>query len=244
MSLSHVQFHRYLFILLLGVVLHHITPTHGKSIRAVGGNNSNKTSDDDLLDVQSLILYKLPDDNVAAINKQINLEYSAFYAYESMAAFFDSANNPMPGCSKFLLKLADKQLNQARIFITFLNIKGGKLFLPDIKAPTIASWDSCLSAMQDALRIEIQIRYGLHDLSKRATKELDFAFEKLASDMIFKNAKSIKQIADIVRQFLRVAGGAEGRPTDRGAGEFLLDKELQKDETAFSASGLAKPLSF
>ena len=35
-----------------------------------------------------------------------------------------------------------------------------------------------MSAMQDALRVEIQIRHALHDLSKKAGKESDVAVSR------------------------------------------------------------------
>ena len=60
--------------------------------------------------------------------------------------------------------------------------------------------------------------------------------------MIYENSKSIKRVADIVRQFLRVMG-AEGRP-DRSSGEYILDQELQRDDGKISSPGLARLVWF
>lgn len=55
------------------------------------------------------------------------------------AAFFDSAAMAMPGCSQFFLLNANEEHEHARVFATFLNQKGGKLALQDIKVSTQCS---------------------------------------------------------------------------------------------------------
>ncbi|VEL32351.1 unnamed protein product [Protopolystoma xenopodis] len=90
----------------------------------------------------------------SGINRQINMELAASYAYLSLHAYFSYDDVALPGCAQFFKKCAHEETEHAEKLIRYLAQRGGRLALEDIKAPTVTSTSSVKEAMAIALDME------------------------------------------------------------------------------------------
>ncbi|KAB2035489.1 hypothetical protein ES319_D04G155500v1, partial [Gossypium barbadense] len=118
----------------------------------------------------SLARQKYTDDCEAAINEQINVEYSVSYVYHSLYAYFDRDNIALKG----LTKLSRNLMKERELFISLpglfiiLNIRGGRVKLHPILMPLSefehAEKGDALYAVELALSLEKLINEKLPSL--------------------------------------------------------------------------------
>merc|ERR1712078_477444 len=75
------------------------------------------------------------DECEAAMNKQINIEYSISYLYHSMYAFFDRDNVGLPGFANYFKEEALAEGNHAEKLIEYQNLRGGRVVLGSLMSP-------------------------------------------------------------------------------------------------------------
>jgi ferritin heavy chain len=153
------------------------------------------------------------------INDQINMELYASYVYQSMAFYFDRDDVALPGFSKYFKHNSDEEREHAEKFMKYLNSRGGRVVLKDVKRPDNDEWGTGLNALQTVLNLEKQVNASLLSLHAVASTHNDPHLSNfLEEEFLTEQVESIKQLGDHVTKLIRAGPGL---------GEFLYDKELQ-----------------
>ncbi len=107
-----------------------------------------------------------------ALNKQVSIELKAFYAYLSMAAYFEEFY--MPGCAHWFKAQSQEEFAHAMRLNDYIVSRGGKVVLTQIDTPQ-ASWKSFLAIFEDAYAQELKVSDQIHELMALAKAEHDYA---------------------------------------------------------------------
>ncbi|EFN79593.1 soma ferritin [Harpegnathos saltator] len=157
-------------------------------------------------------------ENEDRINKQINLELHASYAYLSMAYYFDRNDVALPGFFEYFKKASDEEREHAMKLLAYQNKRGGNIFLQPIKDP-VTDWQSAQNAMMEALQLERKVNEHLLQLHELASTHNDpHLMDFLETEFLQEQVDSIKEIADHVTNLERVGDGL---------GVYIFDKELR-----------------
>ena len=154
------------------------------------------------------------------INNQINMELIASYTYQSMAFYFDRDDIALPGFSEYFKHNSEEEREHAEKLMKYLNKRGGRVILQDIRKPTKDEWGTGLQALQAALELEKQVNQSLLNLhalggSKNDAHLCDF----LEAEFLGEQVEAIKELGDNITKLKR-AGPV-------GLGEYLFDKDLK-----------------
>merc|ERR1719487_349124 len=87
------------------------------------------------------------------LNAHINMELYASYVYQAAARHFERDDVALFGFAKFFQHQSDEEREHAEKFQKYLNLRGGRLKLKDVKAPPTYH-ESGLAAMEMALQLE------------------------------------------------------------------------------------------
>ncbi|NEU32839.1 ferritin [bacterium LRH843] len=154
------------------------------------------------------------------INKQINLELYASYVYLSMSYHFDRDDVALPGLAHFFKKNSDEEREHASKLMTYLNKRGGRINLIDVRAPPRQEWGTAEEAMSAALQLEKDVNQSLLHLHEVATVHNDANLtDFLESEYLQEQVDAIKEIGDLLTNIRRVG---------EGLGIFVFDKELKE----------------
>ena len=167
---------------------------------------------------ENLVRFNYHEDSEGLINRQINLELYASYAYTAMAHHFDRADVALKGHCKFFKKMAEEEREHANKFMEYQNKRGGTIVLLDINKPVQQSWGSPLEACQTALQLEKDVYQALLELHACASKHEDpHLADYLEEEFIEEQVKSIKEYTEYITKLRRVGPGL---------GEYIFDKDL------------------
>uniref|UniRef100_A0A5B7AEQ4 Ferritin n=1 Tax=Davidia involucrata TaxID=16924 RepID=A0A5B7AEQ4_DAVIN len=150
----------------------------------------------------------------AAINEQINVEYSVSYVYHSMYAYFDRDNIALKGLAKFFKESSEEEREHAEKLMKYQNIRGGKVKLHSILMP-LSEFDhvekgDALYAMELTLSLEKLTNEKLLSLHSVADRNNDAQMaDFLESEFLTEQVEAIKKISDYVTQ-LRMVGKGHG----------------------------------
>jgi len=170
---------------------------------------------------ENLVRYNYHEDNEGLINRQINLELYASYAYTAMAHHFDRHDVALKGHYQFFKKMADEECEHANKFMEYQNKRGGTIVLLDIKKPTQQSWSSPLEAHETALQLEKDVYQALLELHAFGCKHNDpHLTNYLEEEFLDEQVKSTKEYSDYITNLRRVGPGL---------GEYVFDKEELQD---------------
>jgi ferritin heavy chain len=159
-------------------------------------------------------------DTEQAINNQINMELTASYTYQSMAFYFDRDDVALPGFSDFFKHSSDEEREHAEKLMKYLNKRGGRVVLQDVKRPAQDEWGNGLQALETALALEKKVNQSLLDLHALAASKNDPHFtDFLEEEYLDEQVESIKKIGDYITKLKRAG------PT--GLGEYIFDKDLK-----------------
>ncbi|XP_008559228.1 soma ferritin [Microplitis demolitor] len=168
----------------------------------------------------SLVRQNFHADCEEALNKQINMELYASYAYLSMAFYFDKHDVALQGLHHYFKQASDEEREHAMKFMTYQNKRGGSIVLTDIKSPEKMNWGSAKDAMTAALELEKQVNVSLLELHSLASSHNDPNFvDFLENEFLQEQVDAIKEIADHVTNLERVG---------EGLGVFMFDKSLKE----------------
>jgi ferritin len=151
------------------------------------------------------------------IIEQINAEFNAFYTYQAFQAHFDRHDVALKNTAAFFKKSAEEEIEHARMFISYLNKRGGTLSLKEIKAPQYASL-SLLSAFEQALALERGVHDKLMHLHDCAAQEND------PHVMDFVEGEFLSEQIDAEDILMRVITNIKRAGT--GLGEYIVDKDI------------------
>ncbi|KAB2034344.1 hypothetical protein ERO13_D04G070600v2 [Gossypium hirsutum] len=160
----------------------------------------------------SLARQKFSEECEAAINQQINVEYSICYGYHAMFAYFDRDNVALEGFAKFFNELSLRDRGQAEKLMRYQNKRGGRVQLLEISLP-LSEFDHgvkghALHAMEFALSMEKIANARLLHLHRIALRNHDAQLaDFVESEFLSMQVEAIKKIAEHVSQLRRVGAG-------------------------------------
>lgn len=154
-----------------------------------------------------------------ALNSQINMELNASYIYQSMACYYQRDDVALPGFSAFFKHNADEEREHAEKLMHYLNKRGGRVILQDIRRPDRDEWGTGLDSLQSALALEKKVNESLLRLHAVASGLNDLHLtDYLESEFLEEQVRSIKEYGDLITKAKRAGPGL---------GEFLFDKDIK-----------------
>jgi len=161
-----------------------------------------------------------------AINEQINAELFSSYLYLSMSAYFESIS--LPGFANWMRVQAQEELFHAMKFFDFINERGGKVILKDIKASQW-QWKSPLEVFEHVYSHEQKVTTLINGLVNLAVGEKDHATNNFLQWYVTEQVEEEASAGGMVKK-LQLVG-------DTGNALFMMDQELAKRVYAPPASG-------
>lgn len=160
----------------------------------------------------------------AGINGQINVEYTAMYAYHALWSYFDRDIVALPGFAKYFFEQSTEEREHAHEFMVYQNRRGGSVELQPIAVPEMQftrqdAISDALYAMDLHLQLEKFVYKKLIELHKTAGDTYDVQMQDFIDDFLAHQVEAIKQAADYVSQIKRV-----GTPH----GLYHFDVQLQE----------------
>ncbi len=152
-----------------------------------------------------------------AINDQLNAELYSAYLYLSMAAYFESKN--LSGFANWMRMQAQEEQVHAMKFFDFLNERGGRVILKDIKASQ-SEWKSPLDVFKNVYSHEQKVTSLINNLVNIAVKENDHATNNFLQWYVAEQVEEESSADEIVKK-LELVG-------DSGHALFMVDQELGK----------------
>jgi len=159
-----------------------------------------------------------------ALNAQINMEFSAYYTYLSMAAYFEAES--LTGFAAWVHHHAQEEMMHAMKIYDYVNDRRGRVKLQALSGPKV-EWASALEAFEDALKHEQKVTASINKIVDLAIQESDHATRSFLNWFVDEQVEE-ELIVDAVIQDLKRIG-------DFGPGIYMLDRELatkQSDEEA------------
>lgn len=124
----------------------------------------------------------------------------------------------LSGLHKFFKKASYEEIEHAEKFMKYLNKRGGKIVLDDIKKPNEHSW-SPECALHAALDLEKEVNKSLLEIHIIASKENDSNFcDFLESEFLQEQVDCIKELADLITNLKRCG---------EGLGVYIFDSKLE-----------------
>jgi len=154
------------------------------------------------------------------VNKQINMELYASYVYQSMSFYFARDDVALPGLASHFAKNSKEEREHAEKFMTYLNKRGGRVLLQDVKKPERDEWGNGLNALTAALDLERKVNQSLLDLHGVASGHNDPHLTNfLEEEFLEEQVEAIKELGDLITKLKRAG--------QTGLGEYLFDKDLK-----------------
>ncbi len=150
-----------------------------------------------------------------ALNQQLNAELYSSYLYLSMSAYFKSLN--LPGFANWMRVQTQEELVHAMKFYDFINERGGRVMLQEVKAPP-TEWSSPHDVFENAYKHEQKVTGLINDLVNLAVGERDHATNIFLQWFVTEQVEE-EASADEVVQKLKLVG-------DDSGGLFMLDGEM------------------
>jgi len=99
------------------------------------------------------------------------------------------------------------------------NQRGGRIFLQEIKKPSVDDWGGALEAMQAALELEKNVNKSLLELRDIAAKHSDSQVQDfIEGNYLHEQVEAIKELGDYETQLKNV---------ETGHGEWHFDHSLK-----------------
>lgn len=144
-----------------------------------------------------------------AVNRHINVEYTASYAYHAIWAYFDRDTVALPGLAKYFAEQSVEEREHAEEFMKYQNQRGGKVELQPLAVPEMAfTQDDGTSDARYAMDLHLQLEkfvyFKLKDLHKVAQEADDPQMEDFVEDYLTHQIEAVKKAGDYVAQLKRV----------------------------------------
>ena len=111
-----------------------------------------------------------------ALNKQINAELQASYAYMAMAGYFDA--NELPGFASWFTAHSKEETGHAKRIYDFIVKRDGRVVFDGISAPQ-ADFKSPEDALETALAMEKSVTQQIHGLFDLAHAEKEYGTQQM-----------------------------------------------------------------
>ena len=144
----------------------------------------------------------------AGVNKQINLELQAMYAYMAMTAYYDRDDVALGKVASFFRKSAAEEKCHADLLIEYQNKRGGCVTLEPIPTPSQDTFENLEQAFQAALDLEKKVNQALLGLHEVAAKHDDAQMtDFLEGSFLGEQVDAIKVLASHVTNLKRLGAG-------------------------------------
>jgi len=149
------------------------------------------------------------------VNRQINMEYMASYAYDYLSSYFDRNSVGLKGVAAYFRKASDEERDHAHKLIAYQNMRGGEVSLSNIVFEKI-SLDDCGSddvkrSFEIALELEKQVYKSLLVLHKTAEEANDPQFtDFLESEYLEEQVEAISEIEKYISMLNRIGEDGHG----------------------------------
>lgn len=183
-------------------------------------NDSPTVEYDDLRLAVVNARHKFSNEVEDALNRQVSMELDAFHAYLYLASYFDRDDVSLPGFTAFFQKSSDEELTHAKMFIKYINDRGGRYKQDNIDAidfPNITP----LNSLKIVLGIEKAVNTSLCNMHTLAEEHNDgHLADFLEANFLDEQVKSIRDLAGMISR-LQLAG--------EGYGTYMFDQEMLKN---------------
>ncbi len=152
-----------------------------------------------------------------ALNAQLGREMYSSNLYLAMAGYFQSIN--LKGFAHWMRLQAQEETGHAMKFFDYMLERGGLARISSINEPP-SSWDSPLSAMEDALKHEQYVTQNINSLADLAIREGDHATQIFLQWFVTEQVEEEASVSEIVEK-LKMIGDWKG-------GLLMIDNELGK----------------
>ncbi|MDH3583439.1 MAG: ferritin [Phycisphaerae bacterium] len=151
----------------------------------------------------------------AALNKQINMEFSASYAYLAMAAHFDSIN--LQGFARWMEQQSAEEQAHAKRLFTYLLDRGGRVGLEQIEKPT-NDFESVMDVFQHSLKQEQSNSQAINRLYALAKELNDYATQSHLTWFLDEQVEEEKTMGEVIAK-LQMIG-------DDKSALLILDEQM------------------
>ncbi|XP_051048029.1 ferritin light chain 1 [Phodopus roborovskii] len=164
----------------------------------------------------------------AAVNRLVNLQLRASYAYLTLGHYFDRDDMALGGVGHFFSELAEEKHQGAEQLLKFQNDLGGRALFQDVQKPSQDEWGKTQEAMEAALALKKNLNQALLNLHSLGSGRSDF----LESHFLDEEVKLIKKMGNHLTNIRRLAGP---QPTQTGVpqpslGEYLFERLTLKHD--------------
>jgi len=142
-----------------------------------------------------------------ALNKQINVEFNAFYSYLSMAAYFESHH--MSGFAGWYKIQSNEEFKHAMKLYEYIISRGEKVVLAAIEAPKTEG-KSFLSVFEEAYAQELKVSALINDLVDLTKSEGDHATEIMLQWFVTEQVEEENMANSNVERFKFIKDTTEG----------------------------------
>ena len=151
----------------------------------------------------------------AALNRQINVEFTSAYNYLAVAAYFEDIN--LRGFAHWMrIHYLEERMHANKIF-DFIVDRDGRIDLLALDAPK-KEWDTPLHAFEWALEAERSNSEAIYKLVELSTSKHDHATHTFLQWFISEQVEEEALVNDMLQR-MRLVG-------DSNAALFLMDQEL------------------
>jgi ferritin len=159
-----------------------------------------------------------------ALNKQINMELRAHYAYLALSDYFE--NIGLKGVAEWVYHHAVEEMMHAMKIYHYLHTRRDRVKLFAIPEP-VESWDSPTAALEYALHQEEKVTASINRLVHLAREEADFATDSFLQWFVDEQVEEEEVLSDVLDKLRLIA--------DSKPGLYLLDRELAGSGTTNEA---------
>jgi ferritin heavy chain len=172
--------------------------------------------------------------HIIEVNNLVRALLNTSYVYLAMASFYERADVALPGFSELMTQFWQSEVKHARDFMSYVNKRGGYIFLQDIPRPSsnemlLVSPRPGLVGLEFALKVTSDVNDLALELHKLATGRKRFQDPHLKhileDGIISQKFDTIKKLADMIRQLRNFAD------EDYDIGEYLIDLEIGKGQS-------------
>jgi len=156
---------------------------------------------------------------VKALNEQIAYEFGASQQYAAVAVHYDAETLPRLAAHFYRQSLEER--NHAMMMVQYLLDAGEDVIIPGIEAPRTGFGDT-VEPVALALEQERRVTTQIHNLTRIARDENDFAAEQFMQWFIKEQVEEVSSMSDLLRvvertrenpllaeEYLAREGGAE-----------------------------------
>lgn len=150
-----------------------------------------------------------------ALNEQLNKELYSAYLYLAMSSYFESIN--LVGFASWMRAQSKEEVEHSMKYYDFLFSRGSSVELKTVDAPP-STWDSPLSAFEDAYRHEQDVTKDINQIVDLSIQKSDHATNNFLQWFVAEQVEEEASTSAIVEK-LKMIG-------DEQAALVMVDREL------------------